>query len=151
MPKIIISDTSCFIILSNIDELELLHKVYGQIITTADIAAEFGEPLPEWVEIQQVGDPYRQQLLELQIDKGESSAIALALETPNCTLILDDFKARKIAEQLGILFTGTIGVIVKAKLTGIIPSIQPILAKIKQTDFRLSPLIELAALKEAQE
>ena len=151
MPKIIISDTSCFIVLTNIGELDLLQKVYGQIITTIDIATEFGESLPEWVEIQNVSDKYRQQLLEMQIDKGESSAIALALETPDCTVILDDIKARKIAEQLGINITGTIGVIVKAKMRGIIPSIKPLLEKIKQTDFRLSHAIELLALKEAQE
>ncbi len=45
MPKAIISDTSCFIILTNIGELELLQKVYGQIVTTPEIVAEFGEPL----------------------------------------------------------------------------------------------------------
>ena len=151
MPKTIISDTSCFIILANIGELDLLHKVYVQIVTTPDIATEYGEPLPEWVEIVTVKDQYRQQLLEMQIDKGESSAIALALETQNCTLILDDYKARKIAEQLGITFTGTIGVIIKAKLKEIIPSIKPLLEKIKQTNFRLSENIELQALKEANE
>ena len=32
MPKTIISDTSCFIILTNIGELDLLRKVYGQIV-----------------------------------------------------------------------------------------------------------------------
>ncbi len=142
MLKAIISDTSCFIILTNIGELELLHKVYGQIVTTPEIVAEFGETLPEWVEIAEVTDKYRQRLLELQIDKGESSALALALETPNSVVILDDYKARKIAERLGITFTGTIGVIIKAKLNGIIPSVKPLLEKIKRTDFRLSAEIE---------
>jgi predicted nucleic acid-binding protein len=151
MPKTIISDTSCFIILAKVDELELLQKVYGEIITTPDIAAEFGEALPLWVEIVAVADKAKQQLLEIQIDKGESSAIALAIEIPNSTLILDDYKARKIAEQLGINFTGTIGVIIKAKLKGIISSIKPILKKIKETDFRLSIEIELQALKESGE
>ncbi|MDP2386111.1 MAG: DUF3368 domain-containing protein [Bacteroidota bacterium] len=151
MHKTIISDTSCFIILANIGELEILHKVYEQIITTIDIASEFGEPLPEWVKIVSVTDKYKQQLLEMQLDKGESSAIALALEIPNSTIILDDYKARKIAEQLNIKYTGTIGVIIKAKLKGVIPSIKPLLEKIKQTDFRLSPEIELLALKEAHE
>lgn len=151
MPKAIISDTSCFIILTNIGELELLHKVYGQILTTTEIAAEYGEPLPEWVEIATVNDKYRQQLLEMQIDKGESSAIALALETPNSIVILDDYKARKIAERLGITLTGTIGVIIKAKLNGTIPSVKPLLEKIKRTDFRLSAEIETQALKEAAE
>mgnify|MGYP001217069077 CR=1 FL=1 len=87
----------------------------------------------------------------MQIDKGESSAIALALETPDSTLILDDIKARKIADRLGLSFTGTIGIIIKAKLNGIIPAIKPILAKIKQTDFRLSVEIELQALHLANE
>jgi len=151
MPKTIISDTSCFIILTNIGELDLLHKVYGKIVTTIDIATEYGEPLPEWVEIATVIDKYRQLLLEMQIDKGESSAIALALETPDSTLILDDYKARKIVEQLGIPYTGTIGVIIKAKLLGIIPSVKQLLSKIKQTNFRITPEIELQALSEAKE
>ncbi len=90
MLKIIISDTSCFIILSNIGELDLLQKVYGQIITTAEVANEFGETLPEWVEIKSVTDNHLQQLLEMQLDKGESSAIALALEIHASTIIIDD-------------------------------------------------------------
>lgn len=151
MHKTIISDTSCFIILNNIGELSLLQKVYGQITTTFEIATEYGESLPEWVEIVKVNDQSKQLLLELQIDKGESSAIALALETPNSTIILDDNKARKIADQLRLPYTGTIGVIIKAKLQGIIPSIKPLLAKIKQTDFRLSAEIELQALRQANE
>ena len=151
MPKTIIADTSCFIILTNIGEIDLLYKVYGEIITTIDIAIEFGETLPEWVEIISVKDKYRQQLLEIQIDKGESSAIALAMEIPDSTVILDDYKARKIASQLDINFTGTLGIIIKAKLKGIIPSIKPFLEKIKQTNFRLSVELELQALKEAGE
>jgi len=151
MHKIIISDTSCFIVLSNIGELEILQKVYSKIITTIDIVSEYGEALPDWVEIRNASDKYRQQLLEMQIDKGEASAIALALENPGCTLILDDYKARKLAERLGIDITGTIGVIIKAKLKGIIPSIKPILEKIRHTDFRLSADIEILALKEAGE
>ena len=151
MRRAIVSDTSCFIILTNIGELELLQKVYGTIITTNDIAVEFGEPLPEWIEIVIVRDESRQKLLELQIDKGESSAIALALEIPDCTVILDDYKARKIAARLNIHCTGTIGVIIKAKLQGIIPSIKPLLQRIQQTNFRLSAEIEQQALKEANE
>jgi predicted nucleic acid-binding protein len=151
MHKTIISDASCFIILSNIGELDLLHKAYGEILTTVDIASEFGETLPSWVEIKEVIDISKQMLLELQIDKGESSAIALALETPNCKIILDDYKARKIALRLGLQYTGTIGVIIKAKLNGIIPSIKPILEKIKTTNFRITTELENQALIEAGE
>lgn len=151
MHKTIIADTSCFIILSNIGELELLYRLYREIVTTSDIAFEFGETLPEWVQIINVTDKSKQRLLELQLDKGESSAIALALETKDSIVILDDIKARKIAGRLGLNYTGTIGVIVKAKLQGIIPSIKPIIIKIKQTDFRLSTEVEMEALRQAGE
>ncbi len=151
MHKTIISDTSCFIILANIGELELLRKVYGQITTTTEIATEYGDKLPDWVEIKEAKDKYRQQLLEMQIDKGESSAITLALETPDSTLILDDYKARRIAEQLQISYTGTVGVLIRAKLMGLITSIKPLLEKIKLTDFRISIDIEIQALREANE
>src|SRR5215471_334616 len=99
MHKAIISDTSCFIVLTNIDELDLLHKVYGQVMTTVEVAAEYGEPLPEWVQIATVTD---------------TSAMALALETPNSILIIDDYRARKVADKLELSYTGTIGVIISA-------------------------------------
>jgi len=151
MHRVIISDTSCFIILSKINELDLLKEVYGQIVTTTEIANEFGETLPDWVEVLSVKDKLRQQILEMQIDKGESSAIALALETTNSSIILDDYKARKVAKQLGLKFTGTLGVIIKAKLSGKIDSIKPLLLKIKLTDFRISIELENQALSEAGE
>lgn len=151
MPEIIISDTSCFIILANINELDLLQKVYGEVATTKEVAAGYGQALPEWVEIKSAIDKYHQMILEMQIDKGEASAIALALEVTESTLILDDYKARKVARQLGLAVTGTIGVIIKAKLLGIIPSIKPLLNKIRKTDFYLSDDLEEMALKEAGE
>ena len=151
MPEVVIADTSCLIILSNINELDLLQRLYGGIITTPDIATEFAEALPNWIKIQSPADQQKQQILQLQIDKGEASAIALALEIPGSIIILDDLQARKLAEQLGIKITGTLGLIVKAKLNGIIPSIKPILNKIKQTDFRISAALEEIILKEARE
>ena len=105
MPKVIISDTSCLILLSKINKLNLLNQLFETILTTPDIAAEFGETLPSWIEIVNVTDILKQQILELQIDKVESSAIALALEIPESTLILDDNKARKIATKLGLRYT----------------------------------------------
>ena len=137
MPRIIISDTSCLIVLSNMGELELLHKVYGNIVTTKEVAAEFGLPLPNWIQIQSPTDSLRQTILELQVDKGEASAISLALEIVDCTIILDDNKARRLAQQLGLQITGTIGVIVKAKQDGVIASIKPYLAKIRLPTFDL--------------
>ncbi|MBU2506732.1 MAG: DUF3368 domain-containing protein [Bacteroidetes bacterium] len=146
MPKIIISDASCFIVLEKINEIDLLHKIYGQIITTKEVASEYGQPLPDWIIIKETSDIYRKQILGLQLDKGEASIIGLAIETPGSTIIQDDLRARTIAQKLGIEITGTVGVIVKAKLNGIIPSIKPYLNKIRKNGFHLTEEIEKQAL-----
>lgn len=85
------------------------------------------------------------------VDKGEASAIALALEIPGSTLIIDDYKARRTAENAGLSVTGTFGVIIKAKKLGIIPMVKDILSAIASTDFRISPELIEAVLKEAGE
>ena len=93
----------------------LIQSTFGEIITTKEVVQEFGEELPNWVIVKSATDKYRQRILETQVDRGEASAIALALEFPESMIILDDYKARKIAENLGLEITGTVGVIIYCK------------------------------------
>ena len=151
MHKTIISDTSCLILLDKISELEILNKLFGTITTTTEVAEEFGQELPGWFEIRQPVDKNYQSIIEASVDKGEASAIALAIESDDCLLIIDDLKGRKFALQLGLTIIGTIGIIVDAKLTGIIPSVIPVLAKIKDTNFRITEQLESLILKRAGE
>lgn len=151
MHKAIISDTSCLILLDKIGELEILNKLFGKIITTSEVANEFGQPLPTWIEIQQPTDNNYQSIIEASVDSGEASAIALAFELDNCLLIIDDLKARKFANQIGLTIIGTMGVIVDAKLAGIIPSVKSIITKIKLTNFRMTDQLEIVMLKKSGE
>ena len=66
-------------------------------------------------------------------------------------LIIDDLKARKTAEKLGLNIIGVLGVIIDAKKEGIIPSVKPILAKMKQTNFRVTDKLERLILEKAGE
>lgn len=151
MHRTIISDTSCLILLEKIGELYILNKLFGNITTTSEVAEEFGQQLPPWFEIKDPKDKNYQAIIEASVDKGEASAIALAIELDDCLLIIDDLKGRKFAHQLGLTIIGTIGVIVDAKLAGIIPSVKPILSKIKSTNFRITEKLELLILKRAGE
>ncbi|MEQ8413628.1 MAG: DUF3368 domain-containing protein [Imperialibacter sp.] len=151
MPKVVVSDTSCFIALSNIGKLEILQKLYGQIYSSEEVEAEFGEKLPPWINILALSDKQKQQMLEFQVDKGEASAITLALEIDANLIILDDYKGRLAAEKLGLEITGTLGVIIKAKKKGIISTIKPLLELLKKSAFRLSDSLTEEALKEAGE
>lgn len=88
MQKAIISDTSCLILLDKIGELEILNKLFGTVLTTAEVANEFGGTLPSWIELKQPKDKNYLSIIEASDDIGEASAIALALEMDNCLLIL---------------------------------------------------------------
>jgi predicted nucleic acid-binding protein len=138
MHNIVISDTSCLIIFNKIGQLEILQKVYDNVITTPEVAEEFLEILPDWIIIKEVKDKKYQEFLETQIDYGEASAIALAKEIDNPLLLLDDLKARKLAGKLNLRFTGTLGVITKAKQIGVIGTVRPIIVRLLLTDFRIS-------------
>lgn len=96
-------------------------------------------------------DRHYQKILELDLDHGESSAIALSLEMDNAILIIDDLKGRKVAEQLNLRFSGTFGLILKAKKLGMIAQVGPILEKIKNTNFRFSEGLFNLVLKQAGE
>ena len=147
----IIADTSCLIILSKIKELPLLKLLYGEVLITDTIAKEFDEPLPDWIIVCPIKLNEKDFLFERRIDKGEASAIMLALEIPNSAIIIDDFKGRALAKELGKKVTGTMGVIILAKNKKLIPSIKPMLEKIKETNFYISKALENEALGLAEE
>ncbi len=138
MPKSILTDTSPLILFDKIGELNLLHKVYGELKITPEIQKEYGKPLPDWCKVTPVKDKKYQNLLETQVDEGEASVLALAMETEDVLLLLDDLKARKLAKQLGFKITGTLGVIHKAKELNIIKKVKPILDKLETTNFRIA-------------
>lgn len=137
---VVITDTSCLILLDKIGALDLLHSVYNHIITTPEIAAEFIKNLPEWIEIVSVKNIDLIANYAEQVDLGEASAIALAQEL-GALLIVDDFKGRRLAKQLNLKVTGTIGVLVTARQQQKIASLRPYFMLVSSTDFRIDPAL----------
>ena len=147
----VIADASCFILLDKINGLPLLQSIFKIITTSAEVAQEFGKPLPEWVQIKTVQDKNFQSVLFLQVDAGEASAIALAAENQPSLLIIDDLKGRKLAQKLNLTITGTLGLILSAKKEGVLPQIKPMFDKIQATNFRIAPSLLDSILKQAGE
>ena len=147
MGRVIISDTSCLILLSKIGELNLLFRTYGEIIITPEISQEYGNLLPNWVKIIPVKNKGIQNEFEKIVDLGEASALALALELKNCLVILDDKKGRMLAKKLNIEITGTLGTLIKERQQNIIPRVKPILDKLRKVNFRIDPEIEKGVLR----
>jgi predicted nucleic acid-binding protein len=151
MHKVVIADTSCLILFSKIELIYILHLLYSDVIVTPEVANEFGEPLPQWINIQSA-KPENIFLFEHNnLDMGEITSLALAVELKNSTVIFDDNKAKKIAKLHNLGVTGSLGIIVKAREKNIIPVVKDVLTKIKATNFHLPSSLEDLILKIAGE
>ena len=151
MPKII-SNTSCLIILDNIDRLDILQKLYQRIYLTEEVAQEYGKPLENWMTVIPVNDKNYLRILNTSVDLGEASTIALSIQmTDDNVMILDDLKARKLAKQLQLKFTGLLGILLKAKQQNIINSVSEIIEQLRSINFRISEKLEKEVLKLANE
>lgn len=72
----------------------------------------------------------------------DTSCLILLDKIEELNLLNKLFGARKFAEQLGLKLTGTLGVLINAKLGGHLLSIKPVLARIRDTNFRLTEELE---------
>jgi len=150
MPDVI-SDSSCLIALDNIGMLFILKELYGKIYISREVADEFGKKTEDWIETRKVRDENYVNILNTLIDLGESGSIALSFEFSNSLLILDDLKARQVARNLNLRFTGLLGVILKAKQKGIISSVKDMINRLKSVNFRISQAMENEVLRLADE
>lgn len=148
---VVVTDTSCLIILEKIALLPVLNQLFKIVLTTPEIASEYGSQLPEWIIVISVKDKSLQQKLALMVDKGEASAIALAHEVENKYLITDDLEARKLSIKLGLSVIGTLGILLRAKQEGYISAVKPFVELMKQTDFRVSDELYQTVLRKADE
>jgi predicted nucleic acid-binding protein len=140
--KIVISDTSCFIAFTNIGRLDLLKSLCPAIITTLEVAAEYKSPLPSWVKIMEVKDRGKITSLNTLLGLGESSAIALALETENSLVVLDDKRARTYAKNIGLNYTGIIGLLRLGYRKGLIQNIDAVISDLRLIQFHLPGNVE---------
>ncbi len=143
----IISNSSCLIALDNIGMIIILKELYGKIYITREVAQEVGIDFEKWVEIKSVKDQNCLKSLSNIVDFGEASTIALSLEFSLNTMILDDLKARRLAERLNLDFTGLLGVLLKAKKQGVIDSVHKIYA-CSVSNLSLTRLAGFPAIKE---
>lgn len=151
MNNAIISDTSCLIALDRIGKLELLQKLFNTIITTPEVKYEFGKDLPTWILIREVNNNNKKKELQSIVDLGEASALALAIETPQSLLIIDERKGRKLAKDLNIKIIGTLRLILMAKQKGFLSSVTETVSELRKANFHLDRKIVNRILKDACE
>ena len=138
MPESVILDTSVLIALSKINSITLLCKLYHKVVLPTGVIKEFGDIKLECIEEVKVESPMVRLLIDdLNLGKGESEAIALAFKMKS-RIIIDEIKARRIAEDLGLAVSGTIGILLKAQSKGYIKNAYKKVVELRDKGFYVS-------------
>jgi predicted nucleic acid-binding protein len=144
---IVIADTSpiCYLLL--IGQIDLLPRLYGQVMISTIIQQELADAnSPPVVRLWIAEPPIWLTVVEMlpinaagleNLDLGEQSAIALAETFKADLLIIDELLGRQVAQARGLRITGLLGVLQAAARQGWINLPETIQA-LRQTSFRAS-------------
>ena len=143
---IIISNSSPIIALNNIGKLDILKRLYNKIIIPDAVKNEITvNPIKRieinnfpWITIKSLSQPLTAQILSAQLGHGESEVLGLALELKSNLIIIDETAARNIANLHEIKYTGTLGILLKAKKQAIIRSVKEPIDELNNNGFRIS-------------
>jgi predicted nucleic acid-binding protein len=142
---IVVADSSPLIVLIRIGHIEVLPRLFGEIIVPPEVLAELRHSIrpqavheflatrPAWLveRTPAVDEPIP------SLHAGEAAAIRLAQELKAELLLIDEIRGRKIAALRHIPLTGTIGVLELAANRGLL-DLEVAFAKVKGTDFWIS-------------
>ncbi|WP_339138807.1 MAG: DUF3368 domain-containing protein [Candidatus Electrothrix sp. GW3-4] len=159
----IVSNSTPLINFAATNRLDILEQLFGTVVIPPAVAYEVLEGSHRYPSMsvireakciakQDIGNMMLRDALLIDLDPGEAEAITLALEQKADLLLLDEIAGRTIAESYGLVFTGSIGCLIKAKQAGIIPAVKPLLDAIRdEARFWLHPRLYARILQEQGE
>ena len=142
---IVVSDSSPLHYLIQINKVEILHTLFGEVIIPASVREELECPsapkeVRKWLKSPPTWAKFCNAAVintSLTLGKGEREAICLVLELNADLLLVDDKKARRIAENHGLTETGIIGILRAAYDRGLV-KLPEAIRELIQCGFRLS-------------
>ena len=151
----VISDTTILIALTSAGRLWVLKKLWDSVVLPEAVYLEIMRGLrgrdevnkaldSGWLKVRNVQDRRMVNLLQGDLrGRGECECIVLAGELGIDTVLIDDKKARKIAEKAGIQVVGTLGVLVLAVKEKVLSKDDAlgIIQLLAESDFRLSEAV----------
>lgn len=148
MKKLVVTDATCLIAFERSDCLWVLPSLFVVAAPPA-VERELGQA-PSWLQIDTAFDSDLARQIQLELDAGESEAIALAY-AKQAGLLIDERKGRRVAERFGLKVTGTAGVVVLARHKGLIEHARPVLDRLRADGLHLSDALYAKSLRLAGE
>ena len=152
---IVVSDTTAITSLLQINQCELLAKLYGEVVISAAVRDELlaaHQNLPEFLRVRTIRQQSEVQRLRADIDVGEAEAIVLAKELAADLLLVDETEGRRVAVREGVNIIGLLGVLVQAKRKGLVSSVRDTTAKLEAVaEFRVADDVKEIIFRAAGE
>jgi uncharacterized protein len=156
-----ISNTGPLIALAKVQRLGLLTLLFGEILIPKAVAAELtaGPGFLAGSDILttrgfRVVECQRETggLLRAELDLGEASVIQLARENPLAEVLIDEKKARRLAESVyGLRLLGTGGLLLRAKRRRLIAEVKPLFEQMRKNGYFVSDRLVGGILRAAAE
>ena len=155
---LVVADSSPLIYLSRIRLLHILPTLFGDVVVPRTVwdEAVTGRPSAPGIEgvrqaswIRIVDDP--SSSADLGLDPGETAAILVAESLNADLLLIDERLGRAVAQERGLAVRGTLGVLVQARQSGVLPARKPILDALTAEGFRIAPALVRQALEHVGE
>ncbi|MFM9903884.1 MAG: DUF3368 domain-containing protein [Pyrinomonadaceae bacterium] len=157
---IVVSDTSPLSNLLIIGRLDLLRSIFGTVLIPSAVAAELKVIeshrrlllAQDWISTVEISDRQLFDTLRQTLDRGEAEAITLSIELRADFLLIDELAGRIEARDRGIRLIGVAGILVEAKLRGLIDRVKPEIEKLLlEARFHLSPQLVSEVLESVDE
>lgn len=158
MPNRIVINTSPMIALGKMDAFDVIVQLPFEFLCPQQVKIEietgaakgYAVKVPDWIRVLPLAAPLSPLILA-GLDRGEAEVIQLALEQGIGLVCIDERKGRQAAVAAGLQVVGSLGLLAKAKILGLIPAARPFIEKAMRGGiFYQSALVAhlLAALKE---
>jgi hypothetical protein len=130
--------------------LWVLDRLDAEFLATAVISQQTSLDNAPWIRGVTLADPQR-ALAYAGLDRGEAEVLALASERDARLVLIDERRARRYAQRLGVPITGTVGLLLLAKEKGLVPAVAPLLTTLTDNGLYLSDALVSEALQLAGE
>jgi len=160
---IVVSDSSPLIGLAQIQRLELLQCLFGEIFIPQAVYKEVviagrkkgmaaqAVSAAAWIKTVVVSDLGAVAALLQELDKGEAETIVLAQKLSAEWVLMDEKAGRRKLTQMGMNKVGTLGVLLRAKRAGLLDAIRPEIERLQAQRFSINQAVINAVLEEAGE
>jgi predicted nucleic acid-binding protein len=156
---LVVADTSALVALAACDALPFLDQLFQDVRVPPAVLREC--TVPGKAQVERLEDYLHGKVFEVDLKEfviavaglgqGELEAMALCKRLQADRMLVDDYRARKVAHLNGIEVIGSLGVLMRAKEAGLVSEIRPFVKAIQSAGIRYGEQLVSEALSLAGE